>query len=716
MGPWAVLTIAAGSVSLAIGGIHLVVGRRRRDKQVHLWFALAAAMAAANAFFEPLGFGAATVAELNRAFKWSISFQALCWIALTWYVAYYAPTTRRWLAGLISLGYGVAVLVNVVAPYGVLFSDISALAVRELPWGESYSLPVGTSSPWVIVGYGSNLLFIGYVIDTTLALTRAGERRRAIRLGIATFLLLASIVHGSLVDLEILQQPYLMTMAFLFVVLIMGLDLADEAVRASALERDVAAGESRWSLLLERVNLLVVGLDTVGRVDYVNPFFCKTAGFDCHDAIGKPISDFVASTDRARAEEVLRGVLAGEEVPYTEVSLATKDGTERSVLWSQVVLRDKEGAPSGTLSIGADVTERRVAEADRDAAIEELEILKQRLEEENLYLREEIQSDRDFTNMIGDSDALRYVLHRLQQVAGTDATVLIQGETGVGKELVARAIHEVSLRASMPFVKVNCSVLPANLIESELFGHEAGAFTGATRQRQGRFELADGGTLLLDEITELPLEMQSKLLRVIQEGEFERVGSSNTIKVDIRFLAATNRNVTDEIESGRFRSDLFYRLNVYPITVPPLRDRRSDIPLLVNHFVQRFGRALGKTVAEVPAPVLRQLTEYDWPGNVRELQNVLERAVIVSSGDRLWLPEGLTNKRAEERHKPAQQGRLRSLQEVEREHIRAVLQRTEGRIAGPGGAAEILDLHPNTLRSRMQRLGIGGRVWEAVRT
>jgi len=379
-----------------------------------------------------------------------------------------------------------------------------------------------------------------------------------------------------------------------------------------------------------------------------------------------------------------------------------------------VVLRDKEGAPSGTLSIGADVTERRVAEADRDAAIEELEILKQRLQEENLYLREEIQSDRDFTNMIGDSDALRYVFHRLQQVAGTDATVLIQGETGVGKELVARAIHEVSLRASMPFVKVNCSVLPANLIESELFGHEAGAFTGATRQRQGRFELADGGTMLLDEIAELPLEMQSKLLRVIQEGEFERVGSSKTIEVDVRFLAASNRNLTKEIEAGRFRADLFYRLNVYPITVPPLRDRHEDIPLLVNHFVQKISRGIGKPIEEVPGPVLRQLADYDWPGNVRELQNVLERAVIVSTGNTLRLPEGLAQREGKKQTSSESGARLKSLREVERQHVVAVLERTSGRIAGPAGAAEILELHPNTLRSRMKKLGIGARPREIV--
>jgi len=714
MGPWAVLQIAAGSVCLAIGGIHLVVGRRRPDRQVHLWFALAAGFAAANAFVEPFGFGAVTVDELNRAFKWSILFQALCWIALAWYVAYYAPTARRWLAVLVSLGYGVAVLVNVVAPYGVLFSDISALSVTELPWGEPYSLPVGTASPWVFVAYGSNLLFIAYVIDALVSLIRTGQRRRALRLGAATAFLLAALVHGSLVDLEILQQPYLMTMSFLFIVLIMGLDLADEAVKASELEREVAVRESRWSSLLEQVQLLVVGLDNAGQVDYANPFFCKTTGFSCEDSIGRPIGSFIASTDRARAEEVLRQVLTGEQVPYTEISLMTKAGTERTVLWSHVLLRDREGAPTGTLSIGADVTERHAAETDRDLAIEELEILKQRLQQENIYLKEELQSDRDFTNIVGNSDALRYVLHRVEQVAATEATVLIQGETGVGKELVARAVHEASSRSTKPFVRVNCSALPANLIESELFGHERGAFTGATRRRQGRFELADGGTILLDEIAELPQETQSKLLRVVQEGEFERVGSSDTITVDVRFLAATNRNLTKEIEAGRFRTDLFYRLNVYPITVPPLRDRRSDIPLLVNHFVQRIGRGIGKPIDEVPGSVLRQLTEYDWPGNVRELQNVLERAVIVSTGNVLRLPEGLAQQEAKKQVASLSKGKPKSLREVERQHIAAVLERTGGRIGGPGGAAEMLDLHPNTLRSRMKKLGVGARARETV--
>ncbi|KPJ88891.1 MAG: hypothetical protein AMS18_13005, partial [Gemmatimonas sp. SG8_17] len=305
---------------------------------VHLWFAVAAWLAAANAFVEPLGSGADTVADLNRAFKWAILFQGLCWIALVWYVASYARNVRRWLAVVVSLGFGFALVIHIASPYGVLFSEISGVLRFELPWGELYSLPEGTPASWRILTDATILLLIAYVITALVSLIRTGERRKALRLGGATGFLLAAMLHGSLVDLAILQQPYLMTAGFLFTVLIMGLDLADEAVKASELEREVAAGESRWSLLLEQVSLLVVGLDTVGRVDYVNPFFCETAGFDRNDTIGELFSDLVAFTQRDRADEVLRGVLAGDEVPYTEISLVAKDGSERIVLWSHVAV------------------------------------------------------------------------------------------------------------------------------------------------------------------------------------------------------------------------------------------------------------------------------------------------------------------------------------------------------------------------------------------
>jgi len=303
--------------------------------------------------------------------------------------------------------------------------------------------------------------------------------------------------------------------------------------------------------------------------------------------------------------------------------------------------------------------------------------------------------------IVGDSDALRYVMYRVDQVARTEATVLLCGETGTGKELLARAIHRAGRRRDRPFVVVNCAALPASLIESELFGHERGAFTGAHASQIGRFELAHRGTVFLDEIGELPLELQPRLLRVIQEGQLERVGNPRTLDVDVRVVAATNRDLADEVRHGRFRRDLYYRLNVFPITVPALRERRSDIPMLVRHLVDRFAEALGKRIDTVPAEVMRVLETYDWPGNVRELENVIQRAIILSTGPTLsigeaWVPS----------LEPVPVGKNVTLVEVERRHIDNVLQTTQWRIEGPGGAAHILGMKPSTLRSRMAKLGI----------
>jgi transcriptional regulator with GAF, ATPase, and Fis domain len=304
---------------------------------------------------------------------------------------------------------------------------------------------------------------------------------------------------------------------------------------------------------------------------------------------------------------------------------------------------------------------------------------------------------------------LKYVLTRVEQVAQTDTTVLLLGETGVGKELIAQAIHEKSSRSDRPLIKVNCATLPEALVESELFGHERGAFTGADRQRKGRFELADGGTILLDEVGELAAGTQAKLLRVLQEGEFERVGGSHTIRVNVRVIAATNRKLYEEVPAGRFRQDLFYRLNVYPITIPPLRERREDIPLLVSHYARQIAERLGKSITEVPAQVMRELTRYDWPGNIRELQNVIERAVIVSPDGVLRLPEPLmqsTTALANESRMSNDSTIVSTLDEAEREHILRALEATGWRINGPKGAAAMLKMHPSTLRFRMKKLGL----------
>jgi formate hydrogenlyase transcriptional activator len=362
---------------------------------------------------------------------------------------------------------------------------------------------------------------------------------------------------------------------------------------------------------------------------------------------------------------------------------------------------------------------------------EEIGRLKSQLERENVYLREEITDQHNFKEIVGNSPALLAALRTIDRVAPTDTTVLILGETGTGKELVARAIHSRSPRHQHPLVKVNCGAIPAGLIESELFGHVRGAFTGALDRRVGRFELADGGTLFLDEVGELPLEMQVKLLRVLQEHEFEAVGSSRTTRVDVRIIAATNRDLQHEVSAGRFRADLYYRLNVLPVHVPPLRERREDIPPLTLLFVQRYAKRIGRTIAGVSRDSMEQLAGYQWPGNVRELENVIERALVLSAGEVLEIGTDLlprtipsetdgtaaarapvTGSRQERAgHPPAGRGGVppNSLDDVQRIHIAATLEQTGWVIEGPRGAARILDMHPNTLRSRMKKLGLTRR-------
>lgn len=316
--------------------------------------------------------------------------------------------------------------------------------------------------------------------------------------------------------------------------------------------------------------------------------------------------------------------------------------------------------------------------------------------------------------IIGESDALKRVWCCIDQVVPTDTTVLLLGETGTGKELVARAIHARSTRRDRPLVKVNCTVLPSELIESELFGHEKGAFTGATARQIGRFELADGGTIFLDEVGDLPLRLQPRLLRVLQEGEFERLGSGKTIKVDVRVIAATNRNLAEAMQRGRFRHDLFYRLNVYPITLPPLRERREDIGVLAEAFLQEASRRLGRLFDPISDEVLESLRRHDWPGNIRELKNVIDRAAVVSTGSWLELPEHwAVSIRRFSGAAPAEVGRPfnpapgeRTLEEHQRSHILHVMQQTGWRVEGPKGAAKILGLNPSTLRSRLLKLGI----------
>ncbi|WP_034415614.1 sigma-54-dependent transcriptional regulator [Candidatus Entotheonella palauensis] len=344
------------------------------------------------------------------------------------------------------------------------------------------------------------------------------------------------------------------------------------------------------------------------------------------------------------------------------------------------------------------VSEQRFAQTEREL---------EQLVQERQYLQEELRTACNFDDIVGSCEALTAVLSTVARVAPTEATVMIQGESGTGKELIARALHTNSARRDRPFIKVNCGAFPSSLVESELFGHEKGAFTGAHERRVGRFELAHGGTLFLDEIGEMPLEVQVKLLRVIQEREFERVGGRDTLAVDVRLIAATHRDLKQEVEAGRFREDLYYRIHVFPIELPPLRARREDIPLLVQHFVAKHSAKLNILVTTIPTPAMQALCRYDWPGNIRELENVIERAMILTSGPVLELaPNTLAFTSESELPVLPAASSAQTLEEVERHYLQTVLEQCQWVINGPNGAAEIVGLHPNTLRHRLQKLGL----------
>jgi chemotaxis protein methyltransferase CheR len=434
-------------------------------------------------------------------------------------------------------------------------------------------------------------------------------------------------------------------------------------------------------------------------IEWANDSF-NILGYEAEECIGESTEKFYASPEEyqtvgALLEDVIRD---GRDVILTEAMLRRKNGEVFPAEINAAVYRENGKVVSIT-ALARDISERKKAEIELNEAYTEIEQLQEKLQAESAYLQEEIKLEHNFENIIGQSEALKYVLHRVEQVAVQDSTVLILGETGTGKELIARALHKLSLRRERALVKVNCAALPGELIESELFGREKGAFTGATTTQVGRFELAKGSTLFLDEIGELPLELQAKLLRVLESGEFERLGSSSTLKSDVRIVAASNRNLEEEVRNKRFREDLLYRLKVFPITVPPLRDRLDDVPLLVNSFVQFFSRTMGKPGAvEFTKRSIQELQSYSWPGNVRELRHAVEGALISARGNKLHFDLPKTEDVAINNFK--------SFEEMEREYILDVLKSKNWKIGGEDSAASILGMPSSTLRSRIKKLGL----------
>ena len=511
------------------------------------------------------------------------------------------------------------------------------------------------------------------------------------------------------------------------------LEMQNDELRRAHAEID----ESR-ARYFDLYNLAPVGYCTIsdkGLILEANLTVADLLGLPRSLLVKQPVSRFIHKADQDIYYQNRKHLLETGEAQSCELRIIRKDGT---TFWAhldaavqetghhetdaepvyRVVMSDitahkkledalqkahdelEDQVKARTSELAAALEEASEKKQIAESAVLEIKKLKNQLEAERAYLQEEINLTYNHENIIGKSDGINYVLFKVEQIAKSDTIVLVLGETGTGKELIARAIHNLSPRKNRAMVKVNCAALPATLIESELFGHEKGSFTGSLSRHIGRFEIANGSTIFLDEIGELPIELQAKLLRVIQDGEFERLGSSRTIKVDTRIIAATNRNLEAEVKAGNFREDLFYRLNVFPITLPPLRDRLDDIPFLVDFYVKKISRRMGKAIETIPAGVMADLQEYRWPGNIRELENVLERAVINSPGTKLRLADELEKPPKDVSFSP------KTMEAVEREHILQTLEETGWKVGGKDSASEILGLDRSTLRARMRKLNI----------
>jgi PAS domain S-box-containing protein len=476
---------------------------------------------------------------------------------------------------------------------------------------------------------------------------------------------------------------------------------------------DQARAAFKYRDLYRSTPAMLHTLDADGHIQTVTDHWLQKLGYSREEVLGRPVTDFYSEADRRRfsgtrlAEAINRG-----EFTNVDRQMVTRDGRVLDIVMSSISHRDSRGNVDQLLVASKDVTERKRAEARLRRTLAENARLREELEQERDYLREEVNVAMNMGRVVGTSPALRRMLKRVEAVADTPATVLLQGESGVGKELVARAIHARSSRSEGPLVKVNCASIPKELFESEFFGHVKGAFTGAHRDRIGRFQLADGGTIFLDEVSEIPLELQSKLLRVLQESEFERVGDDVTRSVDVRIIAATNRNLERHIVDGHFREDLFYRLSVFPIDVPPLRDRGDDVIQLAQEFLIKACKDFGREPMTLTRGQANKLRAYDWPGNVRELKNVIERAVILSRGNVLRLeaslPESATGApdTASDSNAAPEFLTEQELREFQKNNTIAALKQADWRVSGSGGAADLLGIKPTTLADRIRTLGI----------
>ena len=665
------LLLVLGGISLSIGMLSLIVGIYIKSSRIYFYFGVFSI--GAGLYY--LIYTRYLPGEIQNLIRFYISAAAVYYIFFPLFIAEFTRSRHKTFAVILSL--------TILAGYVVfLFTDLQSDSLTWQVIVHAGSMGIGaygiyngwkmirSSRVSGIVFTASMIIFLLFLIDEIFA-TYLG------------FALIARI-GGFLPPLDFYPM--------LFIVIMTGVLLQDLAMKYH-LQKQVTQKDKKWSTLMDNVGLIVIELNPEGKVEYVNSHFETMTGYNRKEVLGKNWFDLmIAEEERKKLASVFREDLKKDIWSEYQNCIIVKNGNSLIINWSNLPPRDEEAKVIVVLSIGFDQTRQQ-------EQMNEIIELKKQLEKENLMLQSEITRRSGGLKIIGDSTSIKYAINKAIQVAPMDSTVLLEGETGVGKELFADLIHAKRLRQDNPFLKINCAAIPRELIESELFGHKKGSFTGAISNKKGQFELADKGTLFLDEISAMPLELQSKLLRVLQNGEFHPVGAEESIHVNVRIIAATNENLKTQSEQGNFRNDLFYRLNVYPITIPPLRQRTEDIPQLISHFTKIIGQRLNKEVGKVSKSDLEKLMDYHWPGNVRELENWVERAIIGSQGDKLEFA-------FEQSQESPPTGEGRSMEDIQRQLILKTLEECNWKINGADGAASRLKMHPSTLRSKMKKLAI----------
>ncbi len=680
-----IIALITAGVSLSMGLIFLAMGLHKEADKTDLVFGIMCISMFIFFMMPPAGFILVDQAPYSGAVIAKRIFNALYQVLLPWFIFLYA-------------GYHKKIL--------PLLSNALSVAVFFIM---AYT-PKDSSQPlWVtaaLIPIGITLLFGSQAVTYLL---RAGKKTKGYwflgaMIVFAFFYILTAVnqfagnIFGNFFHAKVFFPINLFPLAF---ILIMGVRLSTDSFEKFTLEKLLRLRDLRWHSLLEQMQLIVLELDTEGRIKYINPFGVKILGYTSSKELLEKewFSNYLPPHEAGVSKSIFtQSLKAFDELPHFKNDIKTRTNKWVRVSWTNIFVQNEQGAVKSVLSIGSDISKE-------ETAFREIAGLKAELEKENLILKGRNPEGLSKGEIIGQSEVINYAIQRAGQVAESTAIVLLEGETGVGKELFANLIHDISLRSKFPLVKINCGALPAELIEDELFGHEKGAFTNAIQARKGRFEQANGGTIFLDEIGELPLPLQPKLLRVLQSGEFERIGGQHTIKVNVRVISATNKNLQNEVRQGRFREDLYYRLAVFPITIPPLRSRREDISLLISYFLEKENEKHHKKIKDISKADVNRLCGYSWPGNIRELKNVIERSVISSNSDTLkldWFDHSFNNEGSDS---PQMEYPL-ALEHIEKEHILKLLAETNWQISGENGAAHKLDMHPNTLRSRMKRLHI----------